>query len=152
MANTWFVCIDPADKGQPVSRLDQVDFRIQVQPSDPNYRTLMSGGVINWNGQSLIKWKGPFATEAQALAAQHPTQQSPNPLTDAKQAAEHSKTFSGLAAIGDFFSRLTKANTWIRVAEVVLGAGLIIVGLAHLASGTAVGKAATKAGKAVALL
>lgn len=59
---------------------------------------------------------------------------------------------SGLAAIGDFFSRLTQASTWIRVAEVLLGAGLIIVGLAKLASGTPVGKAAVKAGKAAAIL
>jgi hypothetical protein len=58
----------------------------------------------------------------------------------------------GLAAIGDFFQRLTQASTWIRAAEVVLGLGLIIVGLAHLASGTAVGRAAMKAGKAAAIL
>lgn len=152
MANTWFVCIDPADKGQPVSRLEQVDFRIQVQPSDPNYRTLMSGGVINWNGQSLIRWKGPFATEAQAKAAQNPRQQSPNPVTDLTTAAKDSQTFSGLAAIGDFFSRLTQASTWIRVAEVLLGLALITVGLAHIASGTAAGRAALKAGKAAAIL
>jgi hypothetical protein len=84
MANTWFVCIDPSDRGQPVSRLDQVDFRIQVQPSDPNYKILMSGVTIDWGGQPLIRWKGPFATEAEALKAQNPTQQNPNPATDIK--------------------------------------------------------------------
>ena len=151
MANTWFVCIDPADKGQPVSRLEQVDFRIQVQPSDPNYKILMSGGVINWNGQPLIRWKGPFATEAQAKTAQNPKQQSPNPVTDLTTAARHSN-LSGLAAIGDFFHRLTEASTWIRVGEVLLGLALITVGLAHIASGTAAGRAALKAGKAAAIL
>lgn len=39
---------------------------------------------------------------------------------------------SGLAAIGDFFARLTEASTWIRVAEVAIGLGLVVVGVAHL--------------------
>lgn len=60
--------------------------------------------------------------------------------------------FSGLAAIGDFFSRLTQASTWIRVAEVLLGAGLIIVAIAKLASDTPIGHAAAKAGKAAMIL
>jgi hypothetical protein len=58
----------------------------------------------------------------------------------------------GLAAIGDFFARLTQGATWLRVAEVVLGAGLIIVALAKLASNTPVGRAAAKAGKAALIL
>jgi len=59
---------------------------------------------------------------------------------------------AGLAAIGDFFQRLTQAGTWIRVGQVLLGAALIIIGLARLGSGTAAGKAAMKAGKAAAIL
>lgn len=59
---------------------------------------------------------------------------------------------SGLAAIGDFFSRLTQAHTWERVAMVVIGLGLIVVGVAKLASGTSIGQAAASAGKAAALL
>lgn len=51
-----------------------------------------------------------------------------------------------------FLGNLTNAHTWERVAQVILGLGLIIVGLAKLASGTAVGKAAMKAGKAVKIL
>ena len=59
---------------------------------------------------------------------------------------------SGLAAIGDFFSKLGQASTWIRVAEVLLGLGLLIVGVARLASGTPIGNAAASAGKAAAIL
>lgn len=151
MANTWFVCIDPADKGKPTSYLDTVDFRIQVQPSDPNYNTLQRGGVINWNGQNLIKWKGPFATEDAAKKAQNPKQQSPNPLTDLKNAAANSN-LGGLASIGQFFDRLSEASTWIRVGEVLLGLALVIVGAAKLFSNTSVGRAAEKVGKVAMLI
>jgi hypothetical protein len=63
-----------------------------------------------------------------------------------------SNPLSGLSAIGDFFSRLTEASTWLRIAEAVLGIGLIIVGLAKLAGDSAIGRAATKAGKAALIL
>jgi hypothetical protein len=76
-------------------------------------------------------------------------QQSPAVVEGAANAGG---PLTGLAAIGDFFQRITQANTWIRIAEVVLGFGLIVVGLAQLASGTAAGKTALKAGKAAALL
>lgn len=39
---------------------------------------------------------------------------------------------SGIAAIGDFFTRLEEAATWERVLEVVLGVALIGIGAAHL--------------------
>lgn len=39
---------------------------------------------------------------------------------------------SGLAAIGDFFNKLSDANTWLRVFEVGLGIVLIAVGVAHM--------------------
>lgn len=39
---------------------------------------------------------------------------------------------SGLAAIGQFFTNLGSANLWIRVAKVVIGGALLIIGLAHM--------------------
>jgi hypothetical protein len=36
---------------------------------------------------------------------------------------------SGVSAIGDFFSRLTNKNTWVRVGEFVAGALILYVGL-----------------------
>lgn len=130
MADTWFVCIDPVDKGKSVAYLESVDFRIQVQPSDPNYKTLQSGGVINWNGQNLIKWQGPFATEAQAQKAQNPKPSPENPAAPVIQGVTNS--VPGLSQIGTFFSSLGQANTWIRVGEVLLGFILIAVGLARI--------------------
>ena len=52
-----------------------------------------------------------------------------------------------LSNIADFFSRLTQANTWIRIAEFALGGALILVGVAHMAKGTPAGQAAAKAVK-----
>jgi len=80
----------------------------------------------------------------------HATLTPGNTVAGAAQAAASS--VPGLSQIGTFFHSLGEANTWIRVAEVLLGLGLIIVGLAKLASGTPAGKAALKAGKAVAIL
>lgn len=53
---------------------------------------------------------------------------------------------TGLAAVGDFFSRLTQKNTWVRVGEVTVGGILLIAGLRALTSGSpAVGSGARKA-------
>lgn len=59
---------------------------------------------------------------------------------------------TGLAAIGDFFQRLTQASLWERVGEVVLGLILIAVGVAHLTHAVPLAtKVAKAAGGAVAL-
>lgn len=55
---------------------------------------------------------------------------------------------SGLAAIGDFFGRLTQSATWIRVAKVITGGLLLVVGLAHM---TGASNAAAQAARRVPL-
>ena len=47
-----------------------------------------------------------------------------------------SNPLSGVAAIGDFFNRLTQANTWVRVGEFVAGALLVYLGLSAAMRGT----------------
>lgn len=44
---------------------------------------------------------------------------------------------SGISAIGDFFARLTEANTWIRIGEFLIGAMLIISGVLHFSGKSA---------------
>jgi len=59
---------------------------------------------------------------------------------------------TGINAIGDFFSRLTSAHTWIRIGEFIVGAALLAIGLNALlkqTTGVDVGKSAVKAAKAV---
>lgn len=48
----------------------------------------------------------------------------------------------GINAIGDFFNRLTQANTWVRVGEVLGGLLLVYMGLRASFSGTEAEKAA----------
>lgn len=47
----------------------------------------------------------------------------------------------GVQAIGDFFNRLTQANTWIRVGEVAAGLLLLYLGLNAAMKGTTAGNA-----------
>jgi len=61
-------------------------------------------------------------------------------------------TLSGLSVIGDFFQRITQANTWIRAGEVLLGLILIGVGLAHMTGVVpAASKLASKVGATAAM-
>jgi hypothetical protein len=43
-----------------------------------------------------------------------------------------SQILSGLDAIGAFFNNLGLASTWIRVAKVVIGGTLVVIGIAHM--------------------
>lgn len=50
---------------------------------------------------------------------------------------------NALQAVGDFLGNLEKANTWVRVAKVVIGGTLVIVGVSHLTGAdTAIARAA----------
>ena len=50
----------------------------------------------------------------------------------------------GINAIGDFFTRLTEPNTWIRVGEVAAGILLVYLGLSATMRGTEAQKQFTK--------
>jgi hypothetical protein len=52
---------------------------------------------------------------------------------------------TGVDAIGDFFHRLSEANTWSRVGEVLLGGILVYAGVKALSSGTVASGAAKAA-------
>jgi hypothetical protein len=82
-----------------------------------------------------------------------PTSTAPDSV---KQAVSNAANLGGIQAIGDFFNRLTQANTWIRVGEVLAGLLLLYLGLNAAMKNTAVGntvqsttKHVKSAGKAV---
>lgn len=98
-------------------------------------------------------WHGPFATE-QDLANFYNKNKPKNPgwkapsgiVSNIINSSENwmsngsfnkspiglSNPLTGVNAIGDFANRLTKASTWERVGEVLLGVILISIGVAHL--------------------
>lgn len=166
MANTWFVMIPPGYADKSDSEKELVDLVVQIPYPSQDWTDANSGKIVGGKtgffgqfflgegDQQLVKWKGPYATEQQARTAAASRQFSANPINDATNAAENATggLGAGLADIGKFFHLLTEGSTWIRIAEAMLGLGLIIVGLAKLASGTAAGRAAARVGKAAAIL
>ena len=111
-----------------------------------------AGRVVQIAGQTNLK--GPYATKAAAEAAVASGQVKPQTSSAGPQLnvggnpVGNANDLTGLASIGDFFSRLTNANTWIRVGKVLVGGVLLIVGLAHM---TGADNAAFKAARTVPL-
>jgi len=67
---------------------------------------------------------------AAVIGAKVGAQQAPsgtNALGTAEGAAS-AANLGGLAAIGDFFNRLTQGNTWLRVGEVAAGLLILYIG------------------------
>jgi hypothetical protein len=146
MAGTWFVVIPETDAGRPASYLESVDFREQYQPGTPEYQAAVAGRPFSAPGlgMTVVKWKGPFATEAQAQAAQNPKPSPEGPGALVNAAAD---SVPGVASVGDFLHRLTEGSTWIRVGEVLLGLVLIAIGVARITHAVPIAtKIATTAG------
>jgi hypothetical protein len=113
-----------------------------------------SQGALAFGGPGASILGGPYATEAAAEKAfpqgSHGTRKSGSatPSNPPTGNALPANPLGGLAAVGDFFQRLTQAHTWERVGEVVLGLLLIAVGVAHMTHAVPI---ATKIAGAVAL-
>jgi hypothetical protein len=88
---------------------------------------------------------GPYPTQAAATKAaegdkntttgQPGTGPAPPPVTTSTVGSSNGSIpnpLSGLAAIGAFFNNLGNPNLWLRVAKVVTGSVMIIVGLARI--------------------
>lgn len=134
MANPWFVEIPANDKGVAPAQLEQVDFVTNAWATNSQqYKDLIAGKPIQDYGMSMIRWKGPFSTEAQARAAAA-AKPSPNPIQGAENLAGLTPGQTG-GSLG-FLTGLTNRALWIRIAEGGLGVALILVGVAKLAEGT----------------
>jgi hypothetical protein len=103
---------------------------------------------------------GPYDwgnAQAAVVGAKVGAQQAPsgtNALGTAQSASSAvGNPLAGVAAIGDFFNRLTEGNTWLRVGEVTVGLLILYIGLNAVMKGTPVETAthtATKAAKRTA--
>jgi len=106
-----------------------------------NAKTAPTVQSANITGLAAITG-GPFPTKAKAEAAAKGTGSPGIPGTGTGPGTSTSTVNSSngitphlpnpLAAIGDFITTLETASTWERVAKVVLGAALILVGMAKL--------------------
>jgi uncharacterized membrane protein len=76
-------------------------------------------------------YKGPYATQA-AAQAQATTRQTAAQSTEGPTIPSLGSPLTGINAIGAFFSDLGNSNTWIRVAKVVIGGLLLIIGIVHI--------------------
>ena len=92
---------------------------------------------------------GPYATQSAATAAANGDANTTSGLPGTNKPAVTTSTVNSsngslpnpLAwadGLATFLSDLTASSTWIRVAEVVIGGVLLIVGLAHITGATAV--------------
>ena len=94
-------------------------------------------GKVTVGGKSGYLRAGPFTTLAAVQAylkvgAQNAGTQIPGVSITPGGGVTASNPLSGIDAIGAFFSTLGQANTWIRVAKVVVGGVLLIVGIVHI--------------------
>jgi hypothetical protein len=134
----WFVMIPPAYRAKSDAEKRLVDLRVEF--TSPAAIAAVSSGMVingtNFGGQAnpqfsldLVKWKGPFATEAEAQAAQAPVQQSPNPASDAANAIANAGPLAGIAgSLEAFFHALTDGKLWRSLAWILLGILLMLLG------------------------
>lgn len=101
-----------------------------IPPGGPWFVNNASGTIQRQSNPVLAEglaqsgWTG-FPTQALAKAFANK-----GPAGSIKSVGQ--SAFSGINAIGDFANKLTQANTWLRIAEAVLGIMLIGVALAKL--------------------
>lgn len=131
----WLVTYTPG-QNNVASRLtgglqsNLTDFQSLVIAAPTSAQALADAKAeIGLNGFGFAISGGPYTSKAaaqEAASSQTQTQQQQN------QAGQIPNPLSGLTQIGNFFGALTQAATWIRLAKVVFGGGLLIIGLAHI--------------------
>jgi len=127
----------------PAATADTVTQYTVVQGTQNDALNLPDGGGIS----------GPYSSQAAADKVANAEPQNKNvsvfPGVNVTPGGRVAGPLSGLAAIGDFFQRMTQAKFWERAGEIVLGIILISIGLARLTRAVPIATAiAKKAGMA----
>lgn len=87
-------------------------------------------------------WAGPFDWPTAKAMANNMTKRVNTILpglgtpVEGALSAKITNPLGGIAAVGDFFNRLTQPNTWLRVGEFAAGGLLIYLGLSATLKGT----------------
>jgi hypothetical protein len=93
----------------------------------PNqYQVVEAANAASAAKLSAEGYKGPYATQAQAQTA------ASSATAEATSTEVSAPSIPGLAQVGDFFGALTQSATWIRVAKVIVGGLLLVIGLVHI--------------------
>ena len=116
-------------------------------------------GAVKVGDTTFPQWgviQSPFSVKEAATAAEKATDEKAGDdlwfTSEAAANAQSTETegqipdpLSGVDAIGAFFNSLGEAATWIRVAKVLVGGVLLLIGLAHMTGAdNAVASAARK--------
>jgi hypothetical protein len=146
MATSWWVISPPgSSSGSVISPTLPAGTKVVSTPSSgKQYDMFVSSGQSGIPSGIYKRWivnGGPFPTEAAARK---------DLVTGPPTVIPGLSGLTGLAAIGDFFSRLSNPNTWARVGEVAIGGLLLGIGVYALVSNTETGKAAKSGIKKVA--
>jgi hypothetical protein len=136
--------IPPTYTSKSTAEKELVDFVISYPAgsaawTDANAGKIVQGAEGNTGNpqvsEQLVKWQGPFATQAEAKAAANPQQQSANPVNDATNAAENSNVVSNpFGTLASFLGvgKISGTNLVIRSVKIILGGTLVIIGIAHI--------------------
>lgn len=75
--------------------------------------------------------EGPYPTKAKAQAALSKVGTGPH-ANGPQITNKGGNPLSGIDAVGNFFNNLGKSSTWLRVAKIVGGGALLLIGISHL--------------------
>jgi hypothetical protein len=151
VAETWWIVV-PSVAEQDTAATPKDAVIAEVADTSQQYQTWLdtdSGGAT-YQGKTYYRRQGPFTSLAAAQAAYKTgatNAASPVPGIDITPGGSltPANPIPGLTQIGDFFAALTQANTWIRVAKVLGGGLLLVIGIAHITgAGNAVAQTARK--------
>lgn len=117
-------------------------------------KVVQSASQPNANGKTVWQVWGPYATKADATAAENNRDPGSGQLTPgAASQAGAPPGLDDLSGVTDFLGRLKQGATWERAAEILIGGVLLAIGINALFKGRplqVVTGAAGAVGKAVA--
>jgi hypothetical protein len=102
------------------------------------------GPVVSVENVHWANLNGPYATQALANAEVSALQAANAAPGTTQQATNQAAATAGATGVTQLISELTNSGTWIRVAKVVIGSVLVVVGLAKMTGADKVIEGAVK--------
>jgi hypothetical protein len=144
MANQWWV-VEYTVPRTGVKQVDYTEAPSKQAASELNPGTTVVMGPYATEQDAEDAYNGSAAGKAYNANPHSPKSSGVNgPASTTNQNAD--KPPSWLGFLGD----LTDRSTWLRVLEAVVGVGLVLVAVSHLASSTETGKTIIATGKRAA--